>query len=170
MPRLWCVKFVCYNQTAYLLCRLRLHVLSLVCKACLSPSDRLLVVQVADLIKRRKCACPPEIVGILLGLQLKDADPHAASKGQNPCVSQSSFAVLAAMLSCCLYAFALSATCQCTYLHLVPDSTVVLFFLLAACSLLLTCSKAKTKQMAKQKCTLRMQRQSKINEPLGFEL
>lgn len=134
------------------------------CKVCLLQSDRLLDVQVADLIKRRKCACPQEIVGILLALQLKDADPYAASKGQDRCLSWSSFAVLAAMFSCCLYAFALSATCQYTYLHLVPDSTVFLFFLLAACSALFLSSKAKTKQTAKQKCTLGMQRQSKTTD------
>lgn len=40
-------------------------------------------LQVADLIKRRKCVCPPEVVGTLLVLQLKDADPHAISKGQS---------------------------------------------------------------------------------------
>lgn len=44
-------------------------------------------VQVADLIKRRKCACPPEIVSTLLVLQLKDADPHAVSKGQLSCLT-----------------------------------------------------------------------------------
>ena len=75
-----------------------------VCKACWHNQ---LDVQVADLIKRRKCACPPEIVDTLLVLQLKDADPHAASKGQNCCCTQECFAVPSAMLLLYPYAFAL---------------------------------------------------------------
>ena len=36
----------------------------------------LLLLQVADLIKRRKCVCQPEIVDTLLVLKLRDADPY----------------------------------------------------------------------------------------------
>ena len=39
-------------------------------------------MQVADLIRRRKCSCPAEMVNTLLVLKLKDADPHSVSKGR----------------------------------------------------------------------------------------
>lgn len=43
-----------------------------------------LPLQVADLIWRRKCACPAELVTTLLVLKLKDADPPSVSKGDAP--------------------------------------------------------------------------------------
>ena len=44
------------------------------------PTDS--VVQVADLIRRRKCACPAEMVITLLVLKLKDAEHQSVSKGR----------------------------------------------------------------------------------------
>ena len=45
------------------------------------------LLQVADLIRRRKCSCPAEVVNTLLVLKLKDADPKAMTKGTNPSFS-----------------------------------------------------------------------------------
>lgn len=53
-----------------------------------SCCDRMLptisALQVADLIRRRKCACPAEMVTTLLVLKLKDAEHQSASKGRHP--------------------------------------------------------------------------------------
>jgi hypothetical protein len=40
-------------------------------------------LQVADLIRRRKCACPAEMVTTLLVLKLKDAEHQSVSKGRH---------------------------------------------------------------------------------------
>ena len=42
--------------------------------------DWCVTLQVADLVKRRKCQCPPQVVDTLLVLKLKDAAPQGASK------------------------------------------------------------------------------------------